>query len=176
MRWLIVILAAFMVAAAGCSNGAHLDLKHRYLLIDVAGPPEWEKKHAFSIKWKDKDVPLPVVIRVTGELNGFDLGSGGEIFGHLVIGKEKAPVSATPDTEFQVRNTGISAFISEKRTQKDSVAISIASSVLMSPPSHPGELAPAADKEETESAGKKLEKRIKELIAAGRVIDVQASR
>src|SRR4051812_41063964 len=100
----------------------------------VVGPPEWEKKHAFSVRWQGKELPLPVVFRLAGTGENFEMGSGGEIFGHLVIGKDKAPVSAKPDTNFQVRNTGIITFVGEKGSRKNTVAFSIATSVAISPP------------------------------------------
>ena len=84
------------------------------------------------------------------------MGSGGEIFGHLIIGKDKVPVAANPDTKFQVRNTGIIAFIGEKGTKRNTVAFSLATSVVMSPPEHPGELSPIAKEGERESAERNL--------------------
>lgn len=182
MRYTFLLAIAFLFAGWGYvylgqpNKGGGLEVKYRYLLVEVVGPPEWEKKHQFSVRWQDKDLPLPVVFRVSGAGENFEMGSGGEIFGHLGIGKDKAPVSAKPDTKFQVRNTGIVAFIGEKSSKQDTVAISIATSVAMSPPEHPGELNPNVKEGERDSAGKKLETRIKRVIAAGSVVDVQPAK
>ena len=153
-------------------GGVGLEIKYRYLVVEAVGPADWQKKHSFSIRWQGKDVELPVVFRVPGLTENFEMQSGGEIFGHLKIGKEKVPVTAKSDTKFQVRNTGAIAFISEKASRKDAIAISIAMSVAMSPPEFPGEVGPDFKEGEVKSAGKKLEKRVKELVDAGRVIDI----
>ncbi len=183
MRYAILLAIAFLLAVWGYlqvgqpSEGGGLEVKYRYLLVEVVGPAEWEKKHAFSVRWQGKDLPLPVVFRVAGAGENFKMGSGGENFGHLIIGKDKAPVSAKPDTKFQVRNTGIVAFISEKSSKKDTeVAISIATSVAMSSPEFPGELSPIAKEGERESAGKRLETRIRQVIAAGNVVEIQPAK
>lgn len=168
-----LIAGAFYVYRFDANGGgAGLEVKYRYLVVEAVGPAEWEKKHGFSIQWQGKDVQLPVVFCVPGRAENFEMGSGGEIFGHLKIGEERVPVAAKPDTKFQVRNTGIVAFIGERGSRKDAVAFSIATSVAMSPPEHPGELNPNATEGEAESSGKKLEKRVQELVAAGRVIEI----
>ena len=136
------------------------------------GPAEWEKKHKFSIQWKGKDVELPVVFRVPGPAENFEMGSPGEIFGQLQIGKERLPVTAKPETKFQVRNTGAIAFMEEKSARKDTVALSIAASVAMSPPEFRGNIGPEFKEDEVKSAGKRLEKRVRQLVDSGRVIEV----
>jgi hypothetical protein len=171
----LLVVSGYVYFGQPSSDGG-LEVKYRYLLVDVVGPPEWQKNHSFSVRWQGKDLSLPVVFRVAGVAENIEMGSGGEIFGHLLIGKEKAPVSAKPDTKFQVRNTGVIAFIGEKSSKKDTVAFSIATFVAMSPPEHPGELSPIAKDGERDSAGKKLEKRVKQVIAAGSVVEVQPAK
>jgi hypothetical protein len=166
------ILYLYSRDGSGNEDGAALDVKYRYLVVYTEGPPDWMKKHSFSIQWQGKEVNLPVVFRVPGSAIDFEMQSGGEIFGHLNIGKEEVPVKAEPDTKFQVRNTGVIAFIREKSSQSGAVGLSIATSVAMSPPEHPGELNPNFIEKEWEPLGKKLEKRLKILIAAGRLIDI----
>jgi hypothetical protein len=170
---LVLVAAAFYLYAPSRRDEARgLEVPYRYLVVEVVGPAEWQKEHAFSIRWKGTDMPLPVVFRVAGIAENFDMGSGGEIFGHLDIGDEKVPVTAKPDTKFQVRNTGVIALIGEKGSREDKVAFSIAFSVFISPPEFPGELGPEFTDGEMESLGTKLEKRVKELVDAGRVIEL----
>jgi hypothetical protein len=174
------ILVCVGLLAGACSHpsapagdeGAGLEIKYRYLVVEALGPADWEKQYTFSIRWKDKDVPLPVVFRVAGPAEGFDMQSGGETSGHLKIGKEKVAVTAKPDIKFQVRNTGAIAALPETTSRKDRVASSLASSVFISPPDFPGELSPDVKEDEVKSSSKKLAKRVKELVDAGRVIDI----
>ncbi len=144
----------------------------RYLVVYVAGPNEWMKEHKFTTRWQGKEVPLPVIFRVKGTIEKFEMGSPGEIFGQLEIGDVTVPVTADPDTKFQVRNTGAVSFIQEKSNRKGAVGLSIASSVAISPPDFPGEVSPTAGNGELETAGINLEKRLKDLIAQGQVVDV----
>ena len=157
-----------------------LEFKYRYLVVEAVGPVDWQTKHTFSIRWKSKDVPLPILFRVAGPAEDFEMQSGGENFGHLKIGKEEIPVAAKPDTKFQVRNT-LFGFLSEKSSRKDRVALSLALAVFISPPDFPGELTPDDLKEGiTERTAKafrnKLARRVRELSDAGRVIDVSPDR
>jgi hypothetical protein len=62
----------------GKSGGAKLEVKYRYLVVDIVGPPAWEKKYKFSIRWQGKDVPLPIVFRVPGLAEKFEMQSGGK--------------------------------------------------------------------------------------------------
>jgi hypothetical protein len=140
-------------------------------VVDIIGPPEWEKTHSFSIRWRGKDFQLPVVFSVAGPAEGFKMGSRGENFGELEIGNEVVPVTAKPDTKFQTRNTGVVAYVVEERSRKE-VTISVATSVAISPPEHPGELGPNALEGEVESSAKKLENRLNELIAGDHVIEI----
>jgi hypothetical protein len=155
-------------------GGKALEVKYRYLVVDIIGPPEWERTHSFSIRWRGKDFELPVVFRVAGPAEDFKMGrSRGENFGELKIGNEVVPVTAKADTKFQTRNTPIFAFVVEESSRK-AVTISVATSVAISPPGHPGELGPFALEGEFESSAKKLENRLKELIAGDQVIEVAA--
>jgi hypothetical protein len=175
----LLFIAAVIVGAVGASlaipsRSASLEIRYRYLLVEAIGPPEWVGGHAFSVRWRNKDLSLPVVFRVADPLTDFKMGSGGEVFGHLVFGNRQAPVSVTPDTKFQVRNTGITAFIREKDQKKQGVVVvSFASSVAVSPPEHPGELSPVATEEEQKSATLSVQTRIQKLIASGDVCDVE---
>jgi hypothetical protein len=81
-------------------------------------------------------------------------------------------VSVTPGTKFQVRNSGAFALIGEKSSRSDRAAFSIVNSVAISPPEHPGELGPTASEGERESARKRLEKRLEDVLTVGTVIDV----
>lgn len=153
-----------------------LEIKYRYLVVEAVGPVDWEKTHTFSVHWKNKDVPLPVLFRVVGPAEDFEMKSGGEIFGHLKIGDEKVPVKAKPDTEFQVRNTAF-GFLPEESSHKNRTALSLAASVFISPPDFPGELSPDDLKEglrvgTVKAWGKNLARRVRELVDDGRVIDV----
>ena len=153
-----------------------LEIKFRYLVVEAVGPMDWEKKHTFSVHWKNKDVLLPVLFRVAGPAEGFEMESGGENFGHLMIGEEKAPVKANPDTKFQVRNTAF-GFLPEESSRKNRTALSLASSVFISPPDFPGVLSPDDLKEglregTVKAWGKNLARRVRELVDAGRIIDV----
>jgi hypothetical protein len=178
-----VLAIVLLMAGGGCAaseadadEAPGLQLKYRYLVVYASGPAEWEKDHAFSVRWQGKDVRLPVVFRVAGPADDFDMGSGGELFGHLRIGKARVPVTAKPDTKFQVRNTGVVALVPEKSPRKDTAVISIATSVAISPPDYPGELGPDAKNQERKSSGERLGKRLKGLIAAGRVIEVPSGK
>ena len=175
MAVMFVLLARHLYLENHPGAGDGLAIKHRYLLVEVVGAPDWEKEHTFSVRWRGKDLPLPVVFRVPGVAD-FKMGSAGEIFGYLEIGDEQAPVSARPDTKFQTRNTGAFALIAEKRSFWGTASFSIANSVFISPPEHPGDLSPLAGNSEWETAGNRLEKRIGEVIAMGNVIDVEAPK
>src|SRR4051812_12792783 len=63
------IVVAWYLAQPEQTGG--LEVQYRYLLVEVVGPPEWEKKHAFSVQWQGKDLPLPVVFRVAGAGDDF---------------------------------------------------------------------------------------------------------
>jgi hypothetical protein len=176
----VLALGLALLVAAGCSGsptgsgqgGPGLEVKSRYLVVDVVGPAGWVKEHSFSVQWQGKAMPLPVAFHVSGPAESFEMGSGGEPFGHLTIGTDRVPIAVTPDTKFQVRNTGVVAVVSEKGSQKDLAAMSLVTSVALSPPEHPGEIRADAEQGPVESSGKRLEKRLNELVASGRVIEV----
>src|SRR5262249_42005068 len=154
---MVVLAGACHLCSVSPGESSQLEIKYRYLVVEVVGPAEWEKKHKFSIPWKGKDMELPVVFRVPRPAEKFAMGSPGEIFGQLQIGKERLPVTAKPETKFQVRNTGAIAFIEEKSAQKGTVTLSIATSVAMSPPEFRGNISPELKEDEVKSAGKRLE-------------------
>jgi hypothetical protein len=158
-------------APAG-DEGGGLEVKYRYLVVEAVRPADWQEQHKVSIRWKDKDVPLPVVFRVAGPAEDFELGSAGEISGHLQIGSAKVPVTAAPEAKFRVRNTGAIGILPEQASRKDRVGLSLAGSVFVSPPDFPGEVGPDPKAGEALSAGKRLAKRVRELVEAGHVIDI----
>jgi hypothetical protein len=178
----VLVCLALLALAHAChptsagDEKAALEVKYRYLVVEAVGPAEWQKKHTFSIRWQGKDVNLPVVFRAPGRAENFDLGSAGELSGHLQIGKNEVPVTCKPETKFQVRNTGDIGMIPEKSSNKDTVAFSIVTSVALSPPEFRTGKGPELKKEEIEAAGKTFEKRVKELIAAGRMIEVTSEK
>jgi hypothetical protein len=156
---------------------AELELKYRYLVVSIEAAPAWVKGHKFSIQWQGKTVPLPVAFRVPGVFaEDFHLDAGPELEKHLVIGRAKIPVTGEPETQFRVGNEGGVASIPEPASRKGAVALSFANWVVISPPEQPGEVNPQFPPGEVEAAGKKLESRLRVLVAAGQVIDVQPDR
>ncbi|HZU34578.1 MAG TPA: efflux RND transporter permease subunit [Gemmataceae bacterium] len=151
-----------------------LEVKYQYLLVNVAGPAAWKKTHRFFIRWKGKSVAVPVVFRVPGRAENFKLCSAGEKFGHLLIGDEKVPVLAKPDTKFDVRNTLSLIFLNEASPRKNVVAFSIGSLVLLCPSDNLGELGPNAKVAEMQASGASWEKELKKLVADGKVIEIMA--
>jgi hypothetical protein len=155
---------------------AGLDLRYRYLVVCIEGPRGWETQHRFAIRWQGRAVQLPVAFRVPAADAERPMGAGPENFRYLEIGEERIPVTAQPDTEFQVRNTPAVAIIPEKTSRDGAVGLSIATWVAISPPDHPGQVSPVAGEDEFRSAGRTVEKRFQALLAAGRVIDMGPAR
>jgi hypothetical protein len=172
---MLIAVPAYLCSFTDEKTRGGLDVKYRYLVVYAAGPPAWVKAHRFSLRWRGKDIALPTVFRVGGRAD-LEIGSPGEALGRVEIGKEKAPVSSKPRTKFQVRNTGAVAFVGEKSSRKDVAAFSSVTSVAISPPEYPGELSPNATEGEIGSSQKTLAKHLTELIASGRVIDVQVQK
>jgi hypothetical protein len=155
---------------------AGLEVKYRYLVVSIEAPDEWVKRHRFTIQWERKTVELPVAFRIAGPADKFKLGAGPEIMHYLAIGDEEVPVTGTPDTKFRVGNELGFAMIPEKSSRQGAVAFSLVTWVAISPVDQPGQVGPDGNKAEMAEAGNTLAKRLKELIAAGRVIDLQPSR
>jgi len=183
MARVIAILGLLLIIGVGLiglgradSESKSLEIKYRYLIVSIEAPAAWEKAHAFSIQWQGKTVPLPVAFRIPGPAENYSLGAGPEQLKYLKIGKDKLPVTAKPDTQFRVGNELGFAIIPEKSSRPEVVAFSLATWVAVSPPEQPGAVGPDLEKDEMKRAGNKLEKRLKELIAAGRVIDLQPDR
>jgi hypothetical protein len=158
-------------------DGAELELKYRYLVVSIEAPPAWVKGHKFSIQWQGKTVPLPVAFRVPGfVVEDFHLGAAPEEEKYLVIGRAQIPVTGEPETQFRVSNEGGVDYIPEPASRKGAVALSVASWVVICPPNQPGQVNPRFPPGEFEAASRKLESRLKALVAAGQVIDVQPDR
>jgi hypothetical protein len=173
---LILALIVLTVLAAGCARterAPSLEVKNRYLVVSIEAPGDWAKKHTFSIDWQGKTVTLPVVFRVAGPADKFKLGAGPEIMKYLQIGNKEIPVTAQPDTPFRVGNELGFGMVPENASSGNAVAFSLASWVAVSPPDYPGPSHPTAGRAELERAGNLVAQRLQELLAAGRVIDVE---
>lgn len=172
----LVGLGAWYFSSRFEDKQAGLEVKYRYLVVTVEAPKDWVKQHTFSIVWEGKTVELPVAFRVPNPAGNenFDLGAGPEIMHYLVIGDQKVPVTGKPECKFRVGNAGAFAMIPEQSFRRGAVAFSLAFWVAVSPVEQPGLVKP--DGKEMLESGNLVAKRLKKLIAAGRVIDVQPSR
>jgi RNA polymerase sigma factor (sigma-70 family) len=154
------------------SDPTGMEIKYRYLVVTIEAPPGWEAKHSFSIEWEGKKVQLPIAFRVPGLAENFKLGAGPEIMKYLKIGDKEIPVTSTESVAYRVGNELGFAMIAEKSSKKDALAFSLAGWATVSPVDYPGPSNPNAAKEDIERVGGMLGRRLKDLIAAGKVIDV----
>jgi len=92
---------------------------------------------------------------------------------YLKIGDREISVIAKPETAFRVGNELGFGMIRENGSRDGAVALALASWVAVSPVDCPGPSNPNAGTKELERAGNQVEQRLKELLAAGRVIDVE---
>jgi hypothetical protein len=176
-----VVLAVAVLAVAGYAlyvalgpgPADRLEVRDRYLLVEAAGPPGWADAGRCTVRWGGRDVPLPVVFRVRGPGPGPDLGAEGPPPG-LVVGGRRVPVSAAPGVAVEARNTGAVAVIGGGHGRSGAAAVSVATAVAVSPPDWPGEPGPQRAAGATGAAAGRLERRVRELIDAGQVIDVAA--
>jgi hypothetical protein len=149
-----------------------IDFQNFYLVVTIEGPDGWEDKHRFTIEWQGKTVELPVMFRATlGKNDGFQMGAGPEILHYLEIGKEKVPVTAHPDTDYQVRNSGGFAIIPEKSKNWGQAGMSLAVGVTISPSSFPGEGNPMIPGSR-DAVSERISERLQRLIDSNRVIDL----
>ena len=169
---LVVLLTAYLLFHPAKPSQGGLQIKHRYLLVTVEGPPEWVENHQFSIRWQGQVQTLPVVFRVAGAGENMRLGALPEIESSLIIGTTKLPVQVEPATEFRVSNEFGVSFMPEPGTHGDVTALSIAGWVTVSPKDQPGKTSPMAGNDEFLATGKTVEVEVKKLLVAGRVIDV----
>lgn len=160
---LFTLLGLPLGARCPADDLAVFDIKYRYFVVSIEAPADWVKGHRVTIQWQGKTVPLPVVFRVAGPADGFNMSAGPEQMKYLKIGKEKIPVTCKPDSKFRVGNESVIAFPTEKSIRKDVLAISLVTWAAVSPV-------------EQDSPKNVLTKRLKELLAAGQVIDVQPAR
>ena len=167
----ISVTAFFLFRPASPSQG-ELQIKHRYLLVSVEGPPEWVKKHRIFIRWQGKNEFLPVVFRVAGAGDKMQLGAAPEFKRSLEIGDTKVPVQVEPATKFRVSNEFGVSFIPEPSTRAGATAFAIANWVTVSPVDQPGKTSPMAGEKELVAAGNTVAGQVKKLLATGRVIDV----
>jgi len=157
-------------------EGATLEVKYRYLLVTVEGPADWVKEHRFSTNWQGKPVTLPVAFRVAGPAENVKLGAGPEILKYLKIGESTLPVIAEPETEFRVGNELGFGVHPEKSPRTGGMAFSLVHWVVVAPLDQPGEVSPYLDNAEVKRASNKVEKRLQQLLAQARVIDVEGER
>jgi len=173
VRPLVLSLLVPIVGCAKTGQSPTLEITHRYLVVSIEAPGDWAKKHTFSIQWEGKTVTLPVAFRVAGPAEKFKLGAGPEMMKYLKIGDREIPVTGKPETEFRVGNELGFGMIRENGSTDGAVALALASWVAVSPVDCPGPSNPNAGTKELERAGNQVEQRLKELLAAGRVIDVE---
>ncbi len=171
---IVVSVTAFFLLRPASSSHGELDIRHRYLLVSVEGPPEWVKNHRIFIRWQGKVETLPVVFRVAGTAENMHLGAATEFKRCLVIGAIEVPVQIESPTEFRVSNEFGVSFIPEPSTKRGVTGLAIASWVTVSPLNEPGKTSPMAGEKEMLAAGNTVAVQVRKLLAAGRVIDVAA--
>jgi hypothetical protein len=132
-----------------------------------------KERHNVSIVWEGKRVSLPVAFRLPGPGDNIRLGAGPESSRVLHVGTKDIPVEVDPPTNIRVGNQPGVALLTESAIRDDKVIISVASEVSVWPanrnPSHP---MPETE-HELLSAGNPLKKELAQLLAQGRVIELE---
>jgi hypothetical protein len=184
----LIVTSGFLLAVSGCEqqsnpvqskkNGAGetekgAEITYRYLVVDVVGPQAWGTENKFSIDWEGRTVEFPIVLRITTPLTSLDVGAGPQVRRCLEFGKKRVLVVAQPPTEFQVRNILGASIIQERPLATGKVVVSIVTGVAISPPDYESDVAPNGQEGDVLQSGKNVEKRMRDLVAAGRIVDIR---
>jgi hypothetical protein len=178
-RWLPAGLAFLVIAAAvgyrvvdqAPPTRPAIAVRYAYLLVSVEAPPAWSERHRPTVVWGGQEVRLPVVFRyrVTGSA-GPDWGAAAEHQQALSVMGTQVPVRVEPAAACRVSNEPAVGLIPEPGGRAETV-LSVANWVSVGPPErsavHPDEALG-----QMFATGSDVGRRIKALVAAGRLIDV----
>ncbi|QVL31460.1 hypothetical protein KIH39_21825 [Telmatocola sphagniphila] len=140
-----------------------LKVEHRYLLVTVDGPADWQNQHAVSLIWKEKKIFLPILIKVAHD-NEIRMGAEAN---SIVVKSEKFEVQIQPESTFLASNRPVVTFIPEGRL--DTNAFSIATWVVISPQRMPLE-------RNSKNLEDELAQKVQKLIADGNILDLSSTK